>query len=162
MALFVSVKVRKQHGPTVLIDCPLCLASSVPASSSEQVDDLMVLHVIPVFRLRNTFVTCSACNQELISKIARAELADYSASQLSHSLAVRGSFVGSFLSLACLILCWVPAVGLVLGIIAVWLNRRAVGWPRTASRIGLSVAGVITVVLTVWGVIDVLLWQARK
>lgn len=156
MDLLVRTKTRRARGPTVPIHCPLCHASAVAADSYELSEEVVVQFVFPVFRWRNTFVTCPACKRELVAKLPLAELANHSPSQLSPHLVGRESLVGNFLAIACAVLCWVPAVGLVLGVVAALVNRRATGWPRTASRIGLAVAVVVTLGLTVLGIIECL------
>jgi hypothetical protein len=68
---------------------------------------------------------------------------------LDNSSAPHGTFVTRFLALLSVVLCWAPFVGLVLAIPAVVLNRRARGWPRIVSWVGLALSAVVTALLVV-------------
>ena len=144
MDVLITTKTQTIAGPTVSINCPLCKAASVPAESFEQIERLELFFVIPLFRLRNTFVRCTACGRQLIATVTTEEIANYSAEALSHYLVGRVSLVGKFLALASVVLCWVPIVGLVLGIVGILVNLRTVGWPRTLSWIGTGLSALLT------------------
>jgi hypothetical protein len=145
MDILITTKTQTRPGPTIKINCPLCSATSVSAESFEQIDRLGLFYVIPLFRLRNTFVKCSACGKQLIAKVTTDEIANYSADDLSHFLAGRVSLISRFLALASVLLCWAPIVGLALGIVGILANLRSIGWPRTLSWIGTALSAVVTI-----------------
>lgn len=145
--ILITTKTQKTPGPTVTVNCPLCNATSVSAESFEQMDHLSLFYVIPLFRLRNTFVRCSACGKQLTANITIDEIADYSADELSYYLAGRVFLISRFLAVASVLLCWVPIVGLVLGICAVVANLRTVGCLRTLSWIGAVLSALVTIAL---------------
>jgi len=152
----ILITTRSEHipGPTIVMHCPLCNANSVPADSYEQIDRLGLFWVIPLLRVRNTFVQCSACGKKSIAKVTTNEIADYSADELSYYLTGYISIVARFLAIASLLLFWAPAIGLVLGISAVLANLRTVGWPRMMSWVGAILSGIVTIGLLVLSVLD--------
>lgn len=149
MSILLTTKTQQIPGPTVDINCPHCAASSVASASHEQVDRLGLFYIIPLFGLRNTFIRCGACGKQLTSKLRIDEIANYSADDLSHFLAGRVLLVNVFLAVASVLLFWAPIVGLILGVIAVLLNRRAAPWLRTLSWVGMSLSAVITVAVVI-------------
>ena len=146
VSLIITTKSQTKRGPAIKIHCPLCKVRSVKAQARDQVDEVALFYVIPLFRLRNTFLKCSKCEQQIISTITSKELASYSADELSPYLSGRASFIGNFLAIAGVLLCWAPIIGILLAIVGTFINRRSPGWPRTVSLIGvvLSVFGTIT------------------
>jgi len=77
------------------------------------------------------------------------ELANYSADDLSHHLSGRVYLVSKFLAIAGVLLCWMPFVGLGIGIAGVLANLRTVGWPRTMSWIGTILSSLIMIAFLV-------------
>lgn len=123
-------------GPVVRINCPKCNAKSVPAETFEQVDDLLLFYFIPMGRMRNTFVRCSKCKKQSISRVRTDEIQNYSAEALEPYLVARVPLICQFLAVASVLLFFFPIVGLAMGVIAVLANLKTAGWPKIVSWIG--------------------------
>ncbi len=149
MYLLITTKTRRTPGPVVEIHCPMCGANSVAAQSFEQLETIGLFYVIPLLWFRNTFVRCSACGKDSVSKIKIDELERYSADDLTHFLARRTSFISKFMAVASLIICWIPFVGLAFAVIAVLSNLRSNGWPRTLSWVSTIIATLVMVAVSV-------------
>ena len=52
----------------------------------------------------------------------------------------RVSFVKQFSAVASVLLSISPLMGIVVALIAYFLNRKSVGWPRVVSKIGLGLS----------------------
>ncbi len=149
MYLLVTTKTKRTPGPVVEIHCPTCGANSVPAQSVEQLDTIGLFYVIPLLWFRNTFVRCSVCGKDSVSKIKIDEIGRYSADDLALFLARRTSFLSSFLAVASLIICWLPFFGLVFAVVAVLSNLRSRGWARAVSWTSMIIATLATVAVSV-------------
>jgi hypothetical protein len=147
MDILVTGTIEKRRGPSVRINCPLCHAKAADGKSFEQVDHLKLFYVVPLFRLRNTFVKCGACGKQLIAKVSTDEIEKYSANELSDLLIGRVPFVSQFLAVASVALCWAPFVGLVMGIISLIANWRSPGWPKAVSWIGTALSILVSIVV---------------
>jgi hypothetical protein len=60
-----------------------------------------------------------------------------------------GSLVGRVLALVSILLFCLPPLGLGLGIAAVVMNRRVVGWPRTVSWIAMSLSVILSIAFVI-------------
>ncbi|HJT30732.1 MAG TPA: hypothetical protein VJ783_01610 [Pirellulales bacterium] len=144
MDVLLVAKTRKEPGPALTIRCPKCGADDVAAVAYRQVDDLCAFYFLKLFTIRNTFVECSACRAKLRSSIDLEELAEYRHEELDQFLSHDVSFVVKFLALASLVLCIIPIVGAVLGLIAVLLTLNSSGWTRIVSRVALVLSTIST------------------
>ena len=140
----ITARTQKTPGPTVTINCPLCRAASAPAESFDQLDHLRLLDLVPLFRVRNTFLRCGACGKQLTAKAGIDQIANLSTDELSRSLAGRVSLISMFLAVASVLLCWMPILNLALAVIAILANLRTRGWPRTVSWIGGGLAVLVS------------------
>jgi hypothetical protein len=155
MSILITSRSTKTPGPMININCPACQATEVPADSLQQVDRLELFYLIPFFQLKNTFVTCSACRKQLISSADINEMANLSAADLSQHLVSHVSFVNKAVAILAIAMCWVPIIGLGLGLLGVALNWKTTGWTKTLSLIsvivGAVILGVFFILLAVWG-----------
>ncbi len=149
MDIIITTKSQQNPGPDISINCPLCNATGVAAQSFEQLDEIGLFWLIPLCRLRNTFVRCSECTKQLIAKASIHEIGDYSVEEISQRLVGRVPLISQFLAVASVLLFFVPFVGLVMALIAVIVNRRNTGWLRTLSWIGAILSGLITMLFVV-------------
>jgi len=140
----MDIRVQRSPGPTVTIHCPVCNARDVSAESYEQLEHLRLFYVIPLLKIRNTFVRCSACAAESIAEIGIEEIGSRSADELVCFLAGRVSLVSRFLAIVSILLFWVPLVGLALSVCALLANRRTIGWPKAVSIVATVLAAIFT------------------
>ena len=145
MHIMMTAKSRRTAGPTVPINCPHCKGNSVRAESFEQVDHVMLFHVIPLFRLRNTFLKCTSCGRMSIAKLSIDELKGYSCDAISQFIVAYVPLVNRFVPIASVLLCWAPVVGLALGVFGIILNRKTNGWLKRISWIGTALSVVPTI-----------------
>ena len=144
MDILITSKTQKIPGPSVQINCPACHADNVQAESLKQVDQLGLFYIIPLFRLTNTFVTCTACRREMMSAVSIDEIENISPLDLSSHLSVRVSFVSKAVAVLSILLFFMPIVGLILGVLSILLNLRTVGWPKTLSYVSTVLAAIVT------------------
>jgi len=111
------------------------------------VDTLLLLHVIPIFKLTNRYVVCGTCGTKLQTPLQLEDLNRLQGLQIDEFLSYSPSFVFKFLSVASLLLCWAPIVGLAVAGIAFLGTRRFKGWPRAVSMTALVIAIVPTAFL---------------
>ena len=151
MSLLITTRSTTTPGPTVSMNCLHCHAMGVSAESFEQLDHVGLFYVLTVFNLRNTFVQCSECKKQLISKVTINEIQNYSSADLSGLLVRRVPLVSTLMAFASIAVCWAPFFGLVIGIIAILANRRVGGWRLRLSWIGmiLQVLVIIAVVVLI-------------
>ena len=150
MDVLINSRIQKTPGPTVTINCPACNAKSAPAESMHQVDQLELFYLLPIMKLRNTFVTCHECNKQLICSAPFDELDGLSVDDLSQHLVHHVSIIKKFLALASVLLCWAPFVGLVMGCISLAVNWRTTGWPKTLSYVGIGANALLTAALMIF------------
>jgi hypothetical protein len=149
MSILITTTTQKNPGPTIRMNCPQCLAKEAPAESFEQIDRVGLFYVIPLFQIRNTFVTCGKCRRQSICKVTTAEIANFSADDLSDYLVRRVPLVCQFLAVASVLLSVAPFAGPLLGIVAVLANWRTIGWPKTVSRVGLGMSIAFSIILVI-------------
>jgi hypothetical protein len=147
--MYYSVKRQRTPGPAVQFNCPKCGGVAVSGSSYELFDTLQVFHLVPLWNTRNTYISCSHCQAEMISRLNLDELHDYCDFDLTPYMSYDVSFVFKFLAVAALLLCWTPILGLVLAIIAVAGTFRVPGWPPTLALFSTLLSLVPTTLLIV-------------
>ena len=117
------------------IDCPACGAVGVPGLSY-QIKERAYF----VFVHRTAWVVCSACGRHVFSRLCLEDLLGQPPHQISDYLAVRNSLPGVMMAIFAMILSPSPALGLVVAVIGVLINRKSLGWPKKASYLGLAMA----------------------
>jgi ribosomal protein S27E len=147
--LFLTTSSEKVPGPDLKIDCPKCNQSEVPARSFEQRDRLFLFFVIPLFRMSNTFVTCSACGTKLHSQLSISELEQHREFGAAQFVSYEISIVIKCLAVLALAFCLFPLLGLLLSVPAVIATRNVTGWMRKSAIIALVVSSIVTVLILI-------------
>ena len=125
---------------TTKINCPACHWRDVDAQIIEHVEKVMEALVVQISSHTTWWVVCSRCKARLFSKVSGDELQKRTADQLVGVVVPRVSFVKQFWAVASVLLSFFPFVGIVVALIAYFVNRKSVGWPRTVSKVGLGLA----------------------
>lgn len=136
---------EEEPGPTVEITCPKC-GQSCDADSVEITEWVKLFIVIPILRLRNTYLTCTRCRKSYLVKLRLDELAYADREDLDDMLAVsKPSFMTSFFAILTLVLCILPFVGLLLSMISLALTWKHGGWQKVITWIALVLSLVSTI-----------------
>jgi hypothetical protein len=154
----LGVKVDSDAGPGVVVNCLWCGRQAVNAQTRQQTEWLTLLHLVPVFRNRNVFVRCSACEKDMIAKCSLADVAYGSPVTLQHHLVKCQSFVGRVCILVGVLLCWAPMIGLIAAGIGFFYRNQFGQAMRTLSRIGL----IVSLLTTALGITALLLSHATS
>ncbi len=127
---------------TTRIHCPACRARDVEAQIIEHAEKVTEFVVVHMSTHTTWWVVCSACKARLFSKISGPELQQKTADQLIGVVVPRVGGVRQFWAVASIILALAPGLGTGVGLIAYFVNRKSIGWPRTASKIGLALSAL--------------------
>ncbi len=126
------------------IDCPACGAAGVPGLSY-QIEERAYF----VFVHRTAWVVCSACGRHLFSRLLLDDLLGQLPHQISDHLVLRDSLPGRLMAICAMILSPTPALGLIVAVIAVLINRKSLGWPKKISYIGLAISLIFNLLFAV-------------
>ncbi len=149
-------KVYQDAGPEVVINCLWCGAMSVTAQTRRQTEWALLFYLIPIFRVRNVFVRCSACGRDMIAKCSLADVAQSNPVTLQHHLVKGESLVGRVCIVLGVLLCWAPMIGVIPAGIGFFYRKQFGRAMRTLSSIGL----VVSLITTALGIILVLMAHA--
>lgn len=130
-------------GQNLLINCPSCRRTHVPAVSYDLKERSYG------FTHTSNWVKCLACEAELHSKEPPGHLFGRTPEQLESVVVLRLSLIARATAVMALAVCLFPWVGLGMALLATLVNWRTRGWPRPASLIALAVSAVVTVGLTI-------------
>jgi hypothetical protein len=133
--MYTHLDINQTWGPDLLIDCPACGAAGVPGLSYELKERLNFVYVH-----KTVWVVCSACGRRLLSRLPLDDLAGEPPHQISYHLEVRNSLPGRLMAICAMILSPTPALGLVVAVIAVLMNRKSSGWPKKVGYTGLAIS----------------------
>src|SRR5262245_32687895 len=136
---------NRRIGAPLVINWPACGAAAVTGLAYTQVETFYLLHIIPL-SWKTTWVRCSACGEELHSSYSLDRLHGKSPEELVGLLYEYVPLANRVLAICTLLLCVCPFFGLILGSLAVALNRRSGRW-STLSRVGLGIAVMFHVLL---------------
>jgi hypothetical protein len=125
---------------TTRIHCPACKARNVEAQIIEHSEKVMQALVVHVSTHTTWWVICSACKARLYSKEPGEGLQHKTADELVGRVVPRVSLVKQLFAVASVLLAITPLMGIVIALIAYFLNRKSVGWPRVVSKIGLGIS----------------------
>lgn len=141
-----GVDSRSVAGPQVVMHCAACDVPDAPATTYQFGERLAILHVIPLTPYTQTnYVRCDRCGETFVSPIALSELPYLEPGELHRLLRRRVGLVELFMAVAAIILCWIPFLGLIMGLIALAMNGwRKNHWTQPVSR----AAAVISVIVT--------------
>lgn len=145
--LSLGAKVYNERGPEVAVDCLWCGRQSVKGQTRRETGWLTLVHLVPVFRIRNVFVRCSSCGKEMLAKCSLADLAHINPVTLQHHLSKSQPFVGRVCIWLGVLLCWAPMVGAIPAVIGFFYRNEFGRAMRTLSWIGLSVSLLTTALL---------------
>jgi hypothetical protein len=136
----IHSETQRWPGPEVDINCPVCHARGVPATTCDQQTSERLYGLIPVNNVRSSWVVCSACGTALRSRVGVAELGGKSADEIAPLIHTDAGFIRKSMAVVALLLAIFPCVGTVVAVIVLIANLRLPGWPRTLSWVatGLS------------------------
>jgi len=139
------------QGPNVEINCPKC-GQLCQASSVEIIEWVKLFIVIPILRLRNTYLTCTHCGKSIHVKARLEDLSYITTEDMDDMLAgTQGSSMMSFFAILALLFCLLPFIGLTLAVISVILSRKITGWQKIISYIALVLSLIFTIfVISGW------------
>ncbi len=136
---------QEEQGPIIEITCPKC-GQSCDADSVEITEWVKLFIVIPILRLRNTYLTCTRCRKTYHVKIRLDELAYADREDLDAMLAVsKPSFMTSFFVILTAVLCILPFIGLLLSLISMALTWKKGGWQKVITWIALVLSITATI-----------------
>lgn len=145
-------KVRMEAGPEVTINCLWCGQISAKAQTRRKTEWLALFHVLPIFRVRNVFVRCSACGKEMIARCSLAEMAHINPVTLQHHLTRSQSLVGRVCIVLGVLLFWAPLVGVIPASIGFFYRNQFGHGLRMLSWSGL----ILSLLITVFGLVGFL------
>jgi hypothetical protein len=140
MFFFISSQ-RSEAGPELIINCPICHARGVEASTYQLSDELT----------KSNWVICDGCDAHLISSRSIFELPDLTEEELDRVIKPHTSFIFKTLAVLSILIGLAPIVGFVVGLAAVLGNRRTGFW-NIVSWIGFAmglVSGAFTVAILI-------------
>jgi DNA-directed RNA polymerase subunit RPC12/RpoP len=131
------ISARQLHRERILINCPRCGAQAMEATCADvqETYNLIIRHT-------NTWVTCHACGTKLFAKARCEELVGLSPEELEPWVIWRISLIRRVLALAALVLCIMPMIGTVIGLVATAANWRNGGGWKKVSVIALCISFV--------------------
>ena len=142
----IGLSTTRTPGPDLTIHCPRCNRAS-KAISYDLDEDAKLLSLIPILKLRSTWVECVRCGEKLLSKVPARQLTGLSPQELAEVVGVRVSLAAKMLAIVSIALCWTPGLGVLLGAIAIVANLKSSGWPKVASRIGMGLSVTVSLIL---------------
>lgn len=155
MAVFLGVESQVASGTEVEIGCPVCPRRQ-QARLEERRDRFYVLFV-PVLTVRNTYARCGGCGSTYMARAAAEKLATMPPEELDAALVPMGSMLlARWLVLLALLACWLPVVGLLVGL-WVWRRyRRLTPGLAAISWLAMALGAVFTIIFVViaihpWG-----------
>lgn len=125
------------------INCPSCGQANVPAEIIEHVENVTEAFVLKMASHTTWWVVCGGCKARLYSKLPAAELKQRTPDQLVGIVAPRVSLIHQFFAVASVVLAIAPFVGICMGLIAYFVNRKSPGWTRIVSKAGLWLTGLL-------------------
>lgn len=146
----LSGKILEDAGPEVnVLQCLWCGGRSVKAQTWLRTDWLTLLHLIPLFRIRNVYVRCGTCQRDMIAKCSFNELEGMNPVTLHHHLVKSQSFVGLVCIILGVLLCWAPLIGIIPAVIGFCYRNQFGGALRVASWVSLIVSATISLAMAV-------------
>jgi hypothetical protein len=129
-------------GPSIVIHCAACDELAAQAETYEYGERVTLLHVVPITPyIRTNYVRCTHCGEQFISPIPLSELPYLQPDELHQLLRRRVSLIPQFLAVVGIILCWVPIIGLIMALLALFTNwSRKKHWTRIVSRVAVVIA----------------------
>ncbi len=139
-----TIVTTENRGPGIRFDCPACGRQNVAGETSESTEVLKVWSIIPVMKLRNTLVKCTACHESFTCLCSLSKLKYKSPADRQKLIRYKASGWGQILSLLALLLCLVPLVNVLFAGVTMYIIRGTRGWPRTLAMASLTIGIAIT------------------
>jgi hypothetical protein len=105
----------------------------------------MGVFFIPLLTQRETYVKCPRCNSARLTDLTFDELVACPPDELDRHLHHRVSLIVKSMAVASLFFFCIPFVGIGLGIVGLVGSRRAGGWIKVVSIIGIVLGTLATV-----------------
>lgn len=149
MTIVFGIRTRNAPGPSITFDCPHCGKAATTATTADRTESVSLFHIVPLFSLRNTFVTCGACKRQLLATLPASDPARLAPSQVARYVAGRVSFVTKCVVVLSLFLFWAPLIGLILSLAGLWAGWKHKGWIRTTATVT-TIASVVVTLLVIF------------
>lgn len=138
----------------VVIDCPACASAGVSSTATETIELVKLLGLIPILKLRNTWVECSHCRKTCVSSARLERLSGALPAEVAPFLRYRPSMAAKLLSILALLSSIVPGLGLVVAGVSMFVGRGTRGWPAMLNVLSMILACTVTVSVVVLLVIS--------
>ncbi|HEY0009469.1 MAG TPA: hypothetical protein VGB55_12145 [Tepidisphaeraceae bacterium] len=143
MMLFTSMPRIEEHRVPVVFDCPHCRAENVRGTAYDLRETIRLSQRVPLWGWESHWVRCSNCQTELYADQPSKAFAQVSAATVNQHIHAYLPLTKRFLAVTSLLIGWTPVVGVVLALLATFVNLNTRGWPRWMSITGLILAVVI-------------------
>ena len=148
MAVFLGSESQIASGAEIEIGCPACPGRQ-KAGLKERRDRFYVLFV-PVLTVRNTYARCGGCGRTYMARVAGEKLVAMPPEELDAALVPMGSMLlARWLVLLALLVCWLPVIGLLVGLWVWRRNRRLTAGLAATSWLAMAVGAVFTAIFVV-------------
>lgn len=132
-----------RRGPTVPFHCPACGART-RGELGESIDRARWLGIVPVLRLRSTWIACPECDARPAVLVPLDRAARMTPAELGAAIRWNASRLGRGLAGLSLATCLVPVLGVGVAAAATWLTRGTRDWAGSASVLSLTISGTLT------------------
>ena len=132
-------------GDPVNIDCPACHGKQVEATPFQSTDHVKLAYIIPLMKLRSTWITCGQCNVQIACTAPLDQLAGNDASALAPLFRYRATGGAKGIALLAFVLSWIPVIGLILASVASFMARGTHGWARGLNVLSIIIAVAATI-----------------
>jgi hypothetical protein len=140
----------EEHRVSVVFDCPSCHGERVRGTAYDLRETLRLAEKVPSWGWSSHWVRCSNCRAELHATCAAHDLQGASPATVTEAVHHYLPFPKRVLAVASMLLCWTPAVGLLLALVATALNSRTTGWPRWLSVVGLILSLAMNIAMLIY------------
>ena len=149
--MIVESTSERIEGPGIELHCPTCNRET-PALCYELDESVKVLGTGPWLHSRNTWLQCTRCGERRLSQVPPRRLKTLNTWQMSQLVGGSVPPRAQQLTIAALVLCLVPIVGVIAGFIAVLDTLKVTQWQRMASRAALGLALAISLAVVALGI----------
>ena len=142
--IMASSRTTTSPGPEVALDCPGCSAKSVTALTTERQDRLALFWCIPISRTRTVEIGCEGCGKNFRVSGDMGTVTSLSAEELRHCIESQVTSGEVFTTILALVLSWVPGMGFLFAVIALFATWKRRGVWRILSGVALFLSLVAT------------------
>src|SRR3954470_18721163 len=119
----LHTQISPTTGTAGTMDCPACGSRAVAAIPRESVDWVKLAFLVPLLKIRATRVECGNCHEQIACVAPLNRVAGADAATIAPFLRYKPTRAATIMSIAALLTCLVPVVGLVVVAIASLLGR---------------------------------------